>query len=938
MNNAQNIIYTQVIGIYRDNGGLPLDEKQIEIYVDFFSKIPGLNYNLTNEEKVELLKEIKHYVELNVDKSPSAYLVERNHKPWYLHAKAQNEQNIYWKRYRDYLFFQKHYNQPVVDAIDSATDDIMDFLGNPALSKGISFMRRGLVLGDVQSGKTGTYIALINKAADVGYKVIILLTGVIEKLRQQTQQRIDEGFIGSDSAAMVKNIKTSEPIGVGKFYSNDQAPTTCLTSTEEDFNSRLANNVVSNLQAINGPMILVVKKNKSVLTKLHQWFTTRNNVVAGGKIDFPLLLIDDEADNASINTNKDDTNPTIINKCIRDLLNLFTKSNYVGFTATPYANIFIKPDTDDEMLNADLFPQDFIYVLRKPSNYIGPEEIFDEQGNCSFMLKRIDDKLEEAFLPEKHKNGATVGPLPEPLKEAICSFFIANTILDLRHQETTHRSMLINISRFINVQNSIRDAVEGYVKTYQRAIENYSMSKNPLQHEELRFIKAVYDKHFDPNRNIHTTEEMTFSWEEVLHALYRATIPIVVRAVNKDNAQKNLCYSDYEKTGLRVIAVGGFSLSRGLTLEGLCTSYYFRNSKMYDTLMQMGRWFGYRDHYADVCQIWMNDTSRNWYREITLATRELKDDLRRMSNQGKTPKEFGLWVRSDSTALYVTAKNKMRNAEKVSRKITFSGRIIETPYLKKSEQFNDKIRERTKLFINAILELNGGFSQTEGLHRPSTSLVRNVPSEMITSYLNDIKLSGDQTIIDKELIINYINASDALKTWDVAIASGEGDAVWEFRGKKIHNVQRNFRISDYSYVISGKNSRVGDTETYGIGLTKVQYEEIESNVKATQNKNLSQTDLFAPGIIRNPLLVIYPVELKIGDKTRKEEPDKVPALEKVLETAGTKPYVAIGMGFPCAVGEKPIEYTYTMNSTKRRELLEADEDFSTEDEEGQVDD
>ena len=937
MNDVQDKIFTQVICVYRGNGGLPLNEQQIETYVDFFSRMPGLNYNLTEEERSDLIKDIKHNIEVNVDKRPRACLVEKNHKPWYLNAKAQNEQNTYWKRYRDYLFFQKHYSQPVVDSIDSSTDDIMDLLGNPTLSKGIGFMRRGLVLGDVQSGKTGTYIALINKAADAGYKVIILLTGVIEKLRQQTQGRIDEGFIGSDSAAMVKNMQASEPIGVGKFITNDQAPTTCLTSTEEDFNSRLANNVVSNLQAINGPMILVVKKNKSVLTKLHQWFTKRNNVVAGGKIDFPLLLIDDEADNASINTNKDDTNPTIINKCIRDLLSLFTKSNYVGFTATPYANIFIKPDTDDEMLNANLFPQDFIYVLKKPSNYIGPEEIFDEQGRCSFMVKTIDDKKENAFLPEKHKNGASVGPLPEPLKEAICSFFIANAILDLRHMETTHRSMLINISRFIKVQNNIQEAVESFVKTYQRAIENYSLSKNPLNNSELAYIKQVFDKHFDSTKNANAGEEKIFSWDEIVHSLYRATTPIVVRAVNKDNAQKNLSYSDYEETGLRVIAVGGFSLSRGLTLEGLCVSYYYRNSKMYDTLMQMGRWFGYRDHYADVCQIWMNNTSRDWYREITLATRELKDDLVRMSNQGKTPKEFGLWVRSDSTALYVTAKNKMRNAEKVSRKITFSGKIIETPYLKKSESFNDRVRERTDAFINDILDWNGGFSSTEGLHRPSTPLIKNVPAEKVTAYLADIKLSGDQTVIDKDLITSYISSSEALRNWDVAIATGEGAEVWNFRGRKIQNVRRNFRISDYSYVISGKNSRVGDTEMYGLGLTKVEYDKIESDVKTKQNKNLSQADLFAPGIKRNPLLVIYPVELIIGDKTRREEPDKVLALEKVVEVAGTKPYVAIGMGFPCAVGEKAIEYIYTMNSTKRNELIEADEDFSTDDKEEEVD-
>ena len=200
-----------------------------------------------------------------------------------------------------------------------------------------------------------------------------------------------------------------------------------------------------------------------------------------------------------------------------------------------------------------------------------------------------------------------------------------------------------------------------------------------------------------------------------------------------------------------------------------------------------------------------------------------------------------------------------------------------------------------------------------------------------------------QTTVRYSDILSYF---DEGKVSEYTLDWGTGDLLLTLNDRhtesliyrrKIHNVQRNFRISDYSYVISGKNSRVGDTEMYGIGLTKAQYEKIESNVKASQNKNLSQSDLFAPGIVRNPLLIIYPVELKIGEKVKKDEPSKIPALERVLSIAGTKPYVAIGMGFPCAVGEKPIEYVYTMNSTKRRELIEADEDFSTEDNEEEID-
>ena len=942
MNKAQNIIYNIIVGLYKDNGGLPLDENQVEKYVNHFSSIPGLDFHLTDTERDELEKEIKRFIEINVDKSKAICLFEKDHKPWYREARALNGKNSYWNRYNNYLYFKKHYSKHVIDAIDSSTDDIMDLLGNPELPKGFGFARKGLVLGDVQSGKTGTYIGLINKAADIGYKVIILLTGVTEKLRQQTQRRVDEGFIGIASADSMKNRQEiSTPVGVGEFTSDAEADVTvtCLTSTEKDFTTALANNVVSTLASIHGPIILVVKKNKSVLQKLGQWFRSRNNLKAGEKLDYSLLLIDDEADNASVNTNKAETNPTIINACIRNLLNLFIKSNYVGFTATPFANIFIKPDTSEEMENADLFPKDFIYVLRRPSNYIGPEDLFNEDGKCSFMIKNIDEEAENMFLPENHKNHENPkGDLPLDLKEAICSFFIANVIRDLRQHETTHRSMLINISRFISVQNIIADMVEGFVRRYQRAIENYSKTKDPLSHSEIAFIKHVFEKHFLSLDSEDIGEEKTFTWDEILPFLYRSAAPIMVRAVNQKNAQKNLNYSDFEETGLRVIVVGGFSLSRGLTLEGLCTSYYYRNSKMYDTLMQMGRWFGYRDHYADLCQIWMSVTARDWYQQITKATAELKEDLRRMDNLGKTPKEFGLWVRSDCASLYVTAKNKMRNTEIVNRAITFSGKIIETPYISKNMETNNNLKQRTEAFIQYLFETRGGFSSTERLTRPATPLFKDVPSSYIIDYISDINLSGDFSIIDKDLIIKFILSSKLYSQWDVAIASGNGSVCWTIGGRKITNVQRSFRISKYSYVLMGKSSRVGDTATYSTGLTKDTFEKLKKKKITATGKDLAQADLFTPGVARNPLLIIFPIELILSSKDKETNPDYKDKMA-VVEESGIIPKIALGLGFPSAKeGEKPIEIKYTMNLIKRMNLLEADEDYSDEDSEADVDD
>ena len=226
--------------------------------------------------------------------------------------------------------------------------------------------------------------------------LLFFLPGTIEKLRRQTQQRMDEGFIGLDSYALTLK-KGHVQVGVGAID-----PTTsgwAVTSTSSDFNAATAQKVVGQLSKISAPVIFVLKKNKSVLEKLEHWLRLYNIDPVTQKIDLPMLLIDDEADNASVNTKADDV--TAINKGIRKLLVLFGRANYVGFTATPYANVFIDPDSEEEMLKHDLFPRDFIYALEAPDNYIGARNIFGEDAPYGYMLESSDDC--EYALPMVHK-------------------------------------------------------------------------------------------------------------------------------------------------------------------------------------------------------------------------------------------------------------------------------------------------------------------------------------------------------------------------------------------------------------------------------------------------------------------------------------------------------------------------------------------------------
>lgn len=342
---------------------IPITEDWISMMVDLYIKqgqMLGIA-PLTDEEKDEVIATLHASLFVRIDRGHC--LKEKDHTPWYMAAKAELP-GKFWDRYRIYLQKEQHWNKDTVNELDKTTDEIMDLLGNPSSAN--SYLYRGLCIGDVQSGKTSTYIGLINKAADAQYRVVILLTGTIEKLRRQTQQRIDEGFIGLDSYAFTLENDNVQ-VGVGTIDSTTSG--WAVTSTTSDFNAATAKKIVGQLNNISAPVIFVLKKNKSVLEKLEHWLRFYNANKITKKIDLPMLLIDDEADNASVNTKKDKSEVTAINKGIRKLLVLFEKANYVGFTATPYANIFIDPDTEQEMLDHDLFPRDFIYALEAPSNY-----------------------------------------------------------------------------------------------------------------------------------------------------------------------------------------------------------------------------------------------------------------------------------------------------------------------------------------------------------------------------------------------------------------------------------------------------------------------------------------------------------------------------------------------------------------------------------------
>lgn len=633
------------------------------------------------------------------------------------------------------------------------------------------------------------------------------------------------------------------------------------------------------------------------------------------------FLIDDEADNASINT-RDAGDPTAINTAIRKLLRLFEKANYVGFTATPYANIFIDPDSETEMLEDDLFPRNFIYALEAPSNYIGARDIFHEGAPYDYLLRSNDDC--EQYLPIKHKNDSIMSTIPPSLLEGLASFFIINTVRDLRGHQKTHRTMMINISRFIRVQNQIAESVDAFVRNAQREIQNYyRIGSQALEYSTFKWLKAAFDTHFA------TIPKFEFTWDEIQLALKDAVMPVAVRAINGGNAPKNLNYDEVDD-GLRLIAVGGLSLSRGLTLEGLCVSYFFRNSMMYDTLMQMGRWFGYRTGYADICQIWMPDSAIAWYTYISEATDELRYEVRRMQQANRTPKDFGLCVRSDIRSLLVTARNKMRSAHDYQMTVSLSGRVVETPYLHKDSHI---LHKNTEITLNFLEKLYSNYD----LHYEDPELALSIPQYLnvkkmdILEFLNQYSSHSMNMDFHTEELVQFIerNTDGIMDCWDVAIASGRGQSV-SFPGFQVKAVNRGFAVRierGGALQMSGKNSRLGSRDHAKGGLSDEVVKEIEMrerNIIGTE-KELSQEIYFKSGIKRNPLLVIYPVELVV----KENEPD---TRKQDVISATTLPIIGLSIGIPIIDGKEPQRFTYKINMIKYRELFGADDDFEENDE------
>ncbi|WP_066392253.1 Z1 domain-containing protein [Neobacillus mesonae] len=784
------------------------------------------------------LEAFSKYGSINVRKAGS--IRSHDNIPWF--DDRHPTYSYFWPRYEKYLIEIKKWSRNTVGTIDETTNEILKSIGNP--KSGQEFDKRGLVLGHVQSGKTANFTGLINKAFDVGYKLIIVLAGMHNDLRSQTQLRLEREVIGT-----VDNI-TGEKQGVALVKTGGTQIET-WTTVQDDIST---SNAIG-IKNLDKPILLVVKKQKDVLPAL---IDLLRNSIKHSEISPPVLIVDDEADQASVDASgKNTDNPTTINKFIRDLLSLFNKKSYVGYTATPFANLLIKADANHEEVGKDLYPKDFVIALPKPDGYCGPDEYFNTTGytddNKPMFIRYLS--LDDITILDKLRTKDDAGlftEVPESMQEAILAFLLSVAIRNLRGQIGEHNSMLIHTSRLTDVQDSMCIVIKEFYKKLSNDLLYNSKS------EYIPQLKSLYEEDFiEVQKSFEPSKQLgEFAWEEVYKQIKLIVGKIEVMEINGES-EDALEYDKFKESGLNVIAIGGNKLSRGLTLEGLTISYYYRGSSMYDTLMQMGRWFGFRNGYMDLCRIYTSEDIAENFEYLAVVMSELRMEFEKIAKEGLTPEEYAVKMKTHNT-MTVTSPAKMGNAESP---ISYTGTMQQTRSFEKNKEFFINNMEATIQFINSIEQ-----QFKTSLIGTKYHIAKNIPSQIIIGFLKKYRTISSARIVNSKKIADYIfnmNKKNLLEKFNVAVvdvtkstlksqkAIDNGITQWKVNFGKIQIESAVIRSIDQD-----KSKGIGVVDIGAIVAANQEFIDIENRTADKKaNIELRAND--------NPLLLVYPLHPQV---------------------------------------------------------------------------
>jgi hypothetical protein len=783
-------------------------------------------------------------------------------------SSASTAQGFHWNRLRNQLLESGLRTDSEIDSLDQITDNILFKLHNPKFEDS-SHSDKGLVVGYVQSGKTANYTALIAKGLDSGFRIVIVLAGIHNSLRRQTQLRLNRELgVGDKTIAPDKQIvsMTRDDLKNGDFQDGTLSSDLLLGSSN---------------------FLFVTKKNAHVLKRLNSWLGER-------KIHTPVLIIDDEADQASINTGgnrsdlehqeilesmsdsvdqsrKDDLDPSVINSQIRKLLSKFTRTSYVAYTATPYANVFIQHDGFDRIVGADLFPRNFIVSLPKPKSYMGPEEFFGEfvtgsSTDTSHTMQLVFDsevlELEDLVSSSINPHFNSVSELvPDGLKRAVFDFVIGTSLSRIDSGQKGPSSCLIHASHLAAKQNSLGEILKKFLAEL-RVQWRYD-SETAMPEWQERYAIFCQEAQIDSNQ---------FPFARVceeINLLFTRGQGIPVLVLNT-TSQDEL---DYEiEPNLVAIVVGGNKLSRGLTLEGLITSYFVRTVREVkaDTLTQMGRFFGYRRSVLPFTRLYTTEKLRCDFRDISLVEDHLRKEIFHLQRLGKTPIEFAIRVMALGH-MHPTAKNKMKTARKIGD--SYSGDLLQITTFPSANELIEVNQEKISPLswnIDITKSLLKDISQAGHVYREKGAVRGwlDVPGALVLDFMRNFVSDSQATRFKCTSISNYIDSlqrAGELTNWAIGVVSrgldprlGFEDFGGSYRFGRVERALENGSRNSIRTLINpvSKSSGSGD-ELFDLDDTSV--------LRAQENVQNNDGDLrFSESLrsLRDPksaLLLIYPI-------------------------------------------------------------------------------
>ncbi|WP_320782321.1 Z1 domain-containing protein [Streptomyces sp. CRN 30] len=650
-------------------------------------------------------------VAVPVAKVPGATVITRDFTPWYTRERAA-ARSYYWESYEQKLR-DKGWSDAAVASLDEASRAVVERLNDP--EQPTARQAKGLVVGYVQSGKTANFTGVAAKALDAGYRLVIVLGGTLNLLRAQTQRRLDMELIGQENI-----LRGADPsdidslVGVDYVGDDDDWPRFVrhggrpsvlgafdierLTTRDNDYKS-LAQGIralefekrdptrplcdPANLHHA-AARVLVVKKNKSVLTKLVKDLKQIHGILG----ELPALIIDDESDQASVNTtdpkkwDRGSVERTAINGLISQLLSLLPRAQYVGYTATPFANVFVDPGDAE-----DIFPSDFLISLPRPTGYMGVQEFHDLNSSVPAHERTHANSQEKAHVRGIYDSTG------DRLQEAMDAFVLSGALKLFRADHGVpdgpfrHHTMLAHASvrkddhadLALRINSMWHEAGYNSTAGHNRLAELWAADFAPVAHARAAELPAP-DSYAQLRPYVNRARQLIGSGGQ----------PVIVVNGDTDRYFDQLDL-DFDRTPhVWKILVGGTKLSRGFTVEGLTVTYYRRTTQQADTLMQMGRWFGFRPGYQDLVRLYIGreepfgrDRTADLYEAFEAICRDEETFREQLAQYAVmvdgepqvTPMQVPPLVAQHLPWVRPSARNKMFNAELVE--IRSPGRPIE---------------------------------------------------------------------------------------------------------------------------------------------------------------------------------------------------------------------------------------------------------------------